>query len=106
MTKEQLINNIIEKLHLIMQKHSMYFSDSSHCKGFLDGIKFTIDVAKIISYEKYKQIYDMICRDYGATLKAVSFYNQMREEGKSEDEIIIVLLKVEIQVLDHILRDL
>lgn len=103
-TKQEQIDKIIANLEMLLEKPRMYFIDSLHCKGFLDGISFTAGTLGIVNHEAYTQIYKEIALQHGWTWKANSTYAEMKEKEYDDDTIINHLLKIEVEIWKKILE--
>jgi hypothetical protein len=100
------IKKLIESLEEIQQRPGMYFADAFHCYGFLSGVSFSMTILGFIDSEVYYRAYRRCASRYGYTWVANSFYAQLQDEGHEESEIILTLLKAEVETWREVLEDM
>ena len=90
----------------MLDKPRMFFSDSSECFGFLNGLNFAITSLDVVVFADYNEVYETVAREHGWKWKANSFYRQLKEDGEDDTKIIEKLLLIEIEVFDRLYRNL
>ncbi len=81
----------------------MYFIDSLHCKGFMQGLRFTLIQLGVVDYKTFDPIFDTLARKRGWTWIANSYQSELQSRKLPEIDIIIELLNLEIEVLNEII---
>lgn len=100
------LNKIIESLKLRLAKPGMYFIDSLHCKGFIQGLRFTLVHLNVVNYKIFDSICDTLTRKRGWTWIANSYQLELQSRGIDEYAIIIELITLEIDVLHEVIWQL